>query len=280
MGRSHECDFPLSVKRLPACTETKLSQQASSSAIHEDVESLLREALSVYRVDPELLQRLRPTHIVTQTQCEVCAVSLREVQDAVRSLTSSRPVVIALQPGSLSDIWEDVRKVAHGLGVTPAGERLIETMRARMEAIEKKAARLSRRPRVACIEWIDPLMGAGNWMPELVQMAGGIGLFGMAGEHSGWLRWEDILKAQPDILAVLPCGFDLERTRRESIALSRAPGWSDLKAVREGQVYLMDGHQYFNRPGPRLVESLEIFAEIIHPDIFSFGHEGRGWQSM
>jgi iron complex transport system substrate-binding protein len=131
---------------------------------------------------------------------------------------------------------------------------------------------------VICIEWIDPPMAAGNWMPELVEMAGGINLFGKAGKHSPWMAWEDLRKANPDVIVVLPCGFDISRIRQERHILTQKTGWSDLKSVRERHVYLADGNQYFNRPGPRLVESLEILGEVLHPDLFKFGHEGAGWE--
>lgn len=136
------------------------------------------------------------------------------------------------------------------------------------------------RPTVACIEWLDPLMAGGNWLPELVDLAGGDNRFGAAGAHSPWMTWESLRESDPDVIVLLPCGFDIARTRKELPALTRQPGWSELRAVRGGRVYLTDGNQFFNRPGPRLVESLEILAEIIHPQCFSFGHESRGWQRL
>ncbi len=149
-----------------------------------------------------------------------------------------------------------------------------------MALITEKTRPLNMRSRVACIEWIDPLMAAGNWMPELVEMAGGINLFGEAGKHSPWIIWKDIQKADPDVILVLPCGFDIPRTQQERRILTQKPGWSDLKAVRGKRVYVMDGNQYFNRPGPRLAESLEILGEVLHPELFNFGHEGVGWEGF
>ncbi len=147
-----------------------------------------------------------------------------------------------------------------------------------MTAIAAKARALSQRPTVACIEWIDPLMAAGNWMPELVDMAGGINLFGEAGKHSPWMTWQQLCERDPDVILILPCGFDIARSRREMHLLAERPEWPRLGAVRQGRVFLCDGNQYFNRPGPRLVESLEILAELLHPEAFAFGHEGIGWQ--
>jgi iron complex transport system substrate-binding protein len=146
-----------------------------------------------------------------------------------------------------------------------------------MDDIARRAGALTVKPTVACVEWIDPLMAGGNWIPELVEMAGGVALFGKAGHHSPWMTWDDLWAADPDVIAVMPCGFDIERSRDEMGALTTQPGWKTLRAIREGRVYLTDGNQYFNRPGPRLVESLEILAEVIHPEAFHFGHEGRGW---
>jgi iron complex transport system substrate-binding protein len=149
-----------------------------------------------------------------------------------------------------------------------------------MNAVAEQARALAPKPAVACIEWIEPLMAAGNWMPELVEMAGGVNLFGEAGKHSPWMTWEELLAKDPDVVVVLPCGFGLERTRQEMPHLARRPDWLRLRAAREGRVFLADGHQYFNRPGPRLADSLEILAEIFHPEAFHFGYEGTAWQRM
>jgi len=157
------------------------------------------------------------------------------------------------------------------------GAELLTRIRDRVADIAGRARSLPRSPGVACIEWVDPLMAAGNWVPELVELAGGINLFGSAGMHSPWMTYDQLRAKNPDVIVVMPCGFDMERTRAEMQALVERPGWTDLEAVRAQKVFLTDGNQYFNRPGPRLVESLEILAEIIHPDVFHFGHEGRGW---
>jgi iron complex transport system substrate-binding protein len=182
-----------------------------------------------------------------------------------------------LRPDSLADAFRDFRRVAAALGQTRRGDALVAAIESRMRAVAGRARSLDRQPRIACIEWIEPLMAAGNWMPELVAMAGGENLFGEAGKHSPWMTWEALAAADPDVILVLPCGFDIPRTAVEMKPLIRRTGWADLAAVRNGQVYLADGNQYFNRPGPRLAESLEILAEILHPHLFRFGWEGRGW---
>jgi iron complex transport system substrate-binding protein len=163
--------------------------------------------------------------------------------------------------------------VAAACGVRDRGERLITEWQQRMRAVAERV-RGRPRPAVACIEWVDPLMAAGNWVPELVELAGGVNLFGEAGKHSPWMTWEDLLRRDPDVIVVMPCGFDLPRTKEELPPLTRRPGWDGLKAVRTGRVWAADGNAYFNRPGPRLVEALEMLADAFHPDACRFGHTG------
>jgi iron complex transport system substrate-binding protein len=277
VGRSHECDFPASVKRLPVCTSPKFEVEGLSYEIDERVKAILQEALSVYRVDADLLESLRPTHIVTQSQCEVCAVSLKDVEQAVCQFTGSQPVVVSLEPNALADVWSDIRRVAAALNATERGEELVARMRRRMDEIAAKAITAQSRPTVACVEWIEPLMAAGNWSPELVEMAGGVNLFGEVGKHSPWMSWEALVAADPDVIFISPCGFDIARTMEEAHLLTGKPEWRELKAAKEDRVFVADGNQYFNRPGPRLVESLEILAELLHPELFNFGYEGTGW---
>src|SRR6516162_229687 len=216
VGRSHECDFPESVRRLPVCTEPKFNVEGSSYEIDQRVKAIVQESLSVYRVDGECLRDLEPDVIVTQAHCEVCAVSLREVERAVCAWLRSCPKLVSLMPNALADVWHSIEQVADALGVRDRGEELIGRLRKRVEAISEVAYYLSDdRPRVACIEWLDPLMAAGNWMPELVERAGGINLFGEAGKHAPWMTWEQLVAADPDVIVLLPCGFDIARTRRE-----------------------------------------------------------------
>lgn len=280
VGRSHECDFPESVRRLPVCTEPKFSPDGSSYEIDQRIKAILDQALSVYRVHGDVLKQLQPDLILTQSQCEVCAVSLRDVEEAVGEWLGSRPQILSLEPKVLADIWANIERVAQVLGVPQRGAEVVKGLKERVFAIGAMARTLPPGPTVACIEWIEPLMAAGNWMPELVEMGGGINLFGEVGKHSPWMKWEDLVENDPNVIVVLPCGFDLKRTREEMPALTKKPEWSRLRAVRSGRVYLTDGNQYFNRPGPRLVESLEILAEVLHPAAFHFGREGIGWQCL
>jgi ABC-type Fe3+-hydroxamate transport system, periplasmic component len=278
VGRSHECDYPEVVTRLPVCTAPKIKTAGSSAEIDQRVKAMVQEGLSVYRVDVERLKQLRPDVIITQDQCEVCAVSLKDVEQAVCDWLMDQTRIVSLRPNALADVWEDIRRVADALGVPERGAKQVARLQERMMALARKASALAERPTVACIEWIDPLMAAGNWVPELVEMAGGQNLFGLAGRHSPWMTWEQLRDSDPEVIIVLPCGFDIARTRAEMPILTHKPEWPELQAVRHGRVILTDGNQYFNRPGPRLAESLEILVEVLHPEVFHFGHEGLSWQ--
>ena len=280
VGRSHECDFPPDIAALPVCTKPTIDIYADSREIDRSVKDQVRNALSVYEVFDDVLERLQPTHIITQTQCEVCAVSLRDVERSVASRLASRPKIISLTPNSLSDVWDDIRRVAGAIGIAEHGETVVAALQARMCAIAETARSARERPRVALIEWIEPLMATGNWMPELVEMAGGVNLLGERDKHSGYISWEEIVASDPDVIIVCPCGFEMARTESELFWLTRRPEWPAMRAVRNGRVYLADGNQYFNRPGPRLVETLQILAEILNPKVFAPALEGAGWRKL
>ncbi len=282
VARSHECDYPAPAQKLPACTRPKFNPAGTSSEIHDRVTNLLQTALSVYQIETDVLETLQPTHILTQAQCEVCAVSLADVEQAVADLTHSYAQIISLQPNTLAEVWQDIQRVGDCLGVSQKAEDAIATLQIRVANIADQAQAIaaSDRPRVACIEWTDPLMAAGNWIPELVELAGGVSLFGTVGQHSPWLNWEELVAASPEVLVIMPCGYDLHQTQQDMANLHRHPAWSSLPAVKTGRVYITDGNQYFNRPGPRLVDSLEILAEILHPEQFQFDYEGKGWQKV
>jgi iron complex transport system substrate-binding protein len=281
VGRSHECDYPPAVVRMPVLTSPKFNVEGTSAEVDQRVKKILADALSVYRVDVELLRSLRPDVIVTQSQCEVCAVSIRDVEQAAADwIKGPPPMIISLAPYALADVMADMQRVGVDLGEPERATKLVGALSNRMTTIEQQAAKAGRRPAVGCIEWLEPLMAAGNWMPELVTMAGGENLFGEAGQHSPTMQFDGLLEKDPDVMLLMPCGFNMNRTAAELDALVRQPGWARLKAVRGQQVYLTDGNQYFNRPGPRIVDSLEILAEILHPRIFHFGHEGTGWRRV
>lgn len=277
VGRSHECDFPETVRDLPVTTEPRILTEGNSKEIDERIRRSLHEAVSIYHVFPEKLKELKPDIIITQTMCEVCAVSLNDVKRALDEVAEREIEIVALNPLSLEDIWEDIRRVGEAIGEAQQGRLLVIQLQKRMSAIVDRAEKIEERPRVASIEWIEPLMAGGNWMPTLIEKTGGKNLFGKAGKHSPVMKWEELVEADPDIIFITPCGWGIKKSTEELGILATRPEWTKLKAVKEGRVYIADGNQYFNRPGPRILESLEILAEVIHPEHFNFNHEGTGW---
>jgi iron complex transport system substrate-binding protein len=280
VGRSHECDFPPGVRALPVCTEPKLTTTGLSGEIDARVRELVQRGLSVYRVDPERLRALKPDLVLTQDHCEVCAVSVKDVECAVRDWVGGAPHVLSVAPSTLREVWGSISAVARAAGAEARARTLAAELTERVSQIGERAGTAGARPTLACIEWLDPLMAAGNWMPELVAIAGGRSVLGETGAHSPTIAFEALAAADPDVVLVLPCGFDLPRTRAELARLPARARFAGLRAARTGRLYVADGNQYFNRPGPRLVESLEILAEILHPDRFSFGHAGRGYEAF
>ncbi len=280
VGRSHECDYPKEIENRPVCTQARLNSNAPSGEIHDKVNNLLQSALSIYQIKTDVLEQLQPTHIVTQDQCDVCAVTLSDVEKAVSTLTNSSPKIISLQPNVLKDVWTDIERVGTALGVDSV--KVLENLEARVKIVEQKIQGLSltELPKVACIEWTDPLMAAANWIPELVNLAGGQTQFSVAGQPSPHLQWEALIASNPDAIIFMPCGFDLNRTRQEAQLLTQNPDWQKLHATQSGRVYITDGNSYFNRPGPRLADSLEILAEILHPEIFQYGYKGTAWELL
>lgn len=280
VGRSHECDYPPEIQSLPVCTQARINAEKTSAAIHQDVTQLIQSALSIYEIKLDVLEELKPTHILTQDQCDVCAVSVADVETAVAKLTNSHPQIISLQPQHLADVWTDIERVGVALNIST--ESVIKNLEARVKICEQKTQSLSSEdlPKVLCIEWIDPLMVAANWIPEMVKIAGGEPLFSVVGQPSLQLKWESVINANPDIIIFMPCGFNLDRTRQEAMPLAQKPEWQNLHSVQSGRVYITDGNAYFNRPGPRLAESVEILADILHPEIFQYGYKDQAWQQL
>ena len=278
VGRSHECDYPPSVKDLPVCTEARLNSHKPSDEINTDVQTLMQKALSIYKIKTEVLEQLQPTHIITQDQCDVCAVNLSEVEKAIAKLTNSHPQIISLQPDLLNEVWEDIERVANTLGVE--AKPALNKLQSRINIISDKVKDLSEKPTVVAIEWTEPLMVGANWIPELIEIAGGKSLLSVKGKHSPYISWKSLVEANPDVIVIMPCGFDLERTEQESQVLTQHPKWKSLKAVKNNQVFIVDGNAYFNRPGPRLVDSAEVLAEIFHPQLFDFSHREKSWKSF
>ena len=277
VGRSHECDYPESVKALPICSDAKFLPGAKSAEIDQQVKEILTEALSIYEIDKALIQSLKPDVIITQAQCEVCAVSLKDVEEALSNLVSAETKIISLEPNTLADIFREIKEISVVFDVKEAGDNLIKDLQERIDLIKHKLKFFPSKPKVALIEWLSPIMVAGNWIPELVEIAGGTPLLAENGKHSPFVEWQQIYDANPDILIVASCGFSIARTLQEIDLLLNLPGWRDLEAVKNNRIYIADGNAYFNRSGPRIVDTIEILAEIITPKYFNYGYEGEGW---
>ncbi|MDX2171083.1 MAG: cobalamin-binding protein [Deltaproteobacteria bacterium] len=280
VGVSHECDFPAEVVGRPVLTEPKLDPRGSSAAIDAQVRRLVADGLSVYRIREAELRAAAPDLIVTQQQCEVCAVSYAEVEAAARAWLEAPAAIVSLQPNRLDEVLDDFVRVADAAGVPQAGARLVADSRARLDRLRARLAPARSRPRVACIEWLDPLMVAGNWVPELVALAGGTYDLVAAGAHSPALDWDALVAAQPDVVIVMPCGFPLAQTRPELPALTARPEWQALPAVRNGRAYAVDGNAYLNRPGPRLVDSAELLAGLIQPGFCATLLPAGAWERI
>jgi iron complex transport system substrate-binding protein len=292
VGRSHECTVPPGVERLPVVTAPKLDPRAPSAAIDARVKALVRDGLSVYRVDADLARALAPDVLLTQTQCEVCAVTPSDLEAAASAWLAGRegpaPRLVAVAPNTLGDVLDDLVRVADGCGVAERGISLRAREWARIEAITarvdsfRSAAGSPPLPSVAFLEWLDPPMGPGSWIPELIERAGGRPVLGQRGEHAAWTDLDALAALDPDVLVLAPCGFDVARTRAELPPLANEPRFQALRAVRTGRVALVDAFLHMSRPGPRIAESLEILVELLHPAApeLDFGWRGRAWESL
>jgi iron complex transport system substrate-binding protein len=269
VGISHECDFPTSVRGLPVLTAAKVDAKARSAEIDRQVREVVANGLSVYRIDEEKLRELRPDLILTQDACAVCAVSFAEVQAAARKLLGTAAEIVSLSPLRLEDVLQDILRVARAAGVAERGIEVVAALRERLEKLRARTAS-APRPRVLALEWIDPPMPAGHWTPEILRLAGGDAVLGREGEPTSRVAWEQVVEADPEVILVIPCGFKISQTLPEMPSL--IDRLAATPAVREGRVFVADGNAYFNRPGPRLVESAEIAASALHPEL-----AGRSW---
>ncbi len=279
VGCSHECDYPNDLNNIIKLTSPKINVEGTSGEINKQINTILENSLSVYKVNIEKLKELDPDFIITQAHCDVCAVSFSEVKNIVSKYFKRETKIISLEPNTLNDVFNDIKRVAKDLNIeNETNNKLINNLKIRIEKIKNLAATKKQRPLVACIEWIDPLMIAGNWIPEMAEIAGGTNILGKSGDNSHWIKFEEIVDQNPEIIIFLPCGFNIKKTKEElNNYIKKNNNIRSLKAYKNHKFFVVDGNQFFNRPGPRLVESLEIFAEIIHPDIFNFKHEGSGW---
>jgi len=276
VGISHECDFPAEVNSLPRVTHCPLYDAGHSSA---EIDRRVRETFAtdgtLYRLDEPLLRELRPDFILTQQLCDVCAVGYGSVAALAANLPT-RPILVNLEPKCLADIFENIRHVGKALGLNERADAANADLEKRVAAVRTKAAELGRRPKVFLMEWIDPPFCSGHWGPELVKIAGGEEIFGRQGERSVQVPWEEVIAAQPEVIVLACCGYKPEQTLKDLPILQHLSGWNNLPAVNQRRVYVVDGNAYSHRPGPRIVDSLEILAEIIHPELFGGMFPDRG----
>lgn len=268
VGISHDCDYPPEIRTRPVLSEAIVTTNLPSGMIEARIRGQVHKGKSVYHLDERQLAELRPDLILTQELCSVCAPSYNLVKDAAKVLDVDTKIV-SLEPLGLMDILDNILLVGELTGRKAKAESLVETLRRRIDAVRSRAANLLR-PNVACIEWLDPIYAGGHWVPEMVATACGRDMLGKPREPSFVVPWEDVLAAEPDVLVIMPCGFDVARTRREIRLLTQRPGWDDMPAARQGRVFLTDATSYFNRPGPRIVVGLELLATILHPEAFAY----------
>ena len=268
VGVTHECDYPPEVRRKPVVVRNSLPLQTMTlEEIDAAVSQRIRSGASLYEVDEELLRELAPTLLLTQNLCQVCAPSGNEVTRLLRTLQPP-PQVLWLTPHSLRDIEDNLREVGKATGRLAQANALIADGRRKLDEVEAVTSRATTRPRVFCVEWVDPLYGSGHWVPEMVSLAGGIDSLSRPGQDSVRVSREQICKWAPEVLIVNPCGFSLTEATRQATTLLTQPRWSELSAVREGRVYAVDANAYFARPGPRLIDGVRLLAELIHPELF------------
>ena len=269
---SHECDYPLEALTKPRITRSNIDAAASSTAIDEQVRTDMSAGLPLYELDLDQLAELSPDLIVTQAQCDVCAIRYEDVVAAVKKNPSlNRAQIVALNPRRLTDIFDDIRRVGQASGAQTEADQWIKSLTDRVESIGHvtKTISPSQRPRTLCVEWAEPLMAAANWTPELIDLAGGQCELTRAGEHSTITKWEVVTAFDPEVIVVMPCGFDRGRSISEGALLTKQAAWNNLSAVRNSRVFAVDGNAYFNRSGPRIVDSLEILAGLIQADHFN-----------
>ncbi len=267
VGVSHECDYPAQVIRLPRVTRSRIPAGLSSREIDRVVSSTLETTGSLYELDMELLEKLQPDLILTQKLCSVCAVSYDVVQEAVSSL-KSHPQILSLEPTSLAEILGDIRTLGKAIGCETAAEKLIASLELRIDAVRRKTKDVSSRPRVFCMEWVDPPYCGGHWMKELVEIAGGRDDLSNPYRPSYRMNWDRVLEYSPEIIVLTCCGFHLERCCQEGEILVRFEGVHELPAAKTGRIFATDGTSYFSRSGPRIVDSLELLAHFFHPELF------------
>ncbi len=264
VGVTHECDYPAEAKQKPVVVHSAIDpSRMSSQEIDRKVTDLLQAGKGLYTIDERSWLEAAPDLVLTQGLCEVCALDYDDVVKAAQKLPRM-PAIVSLNPHSLADILDDITRVALATRRDTAATVLINDLRTRIAQVAMSKQKY--HPRVVCLEWFEPLYVAGHWVPEMVALAGGYDVLGRKGEPSHKVEWRDVVDSKPDVILLMPCGFDVRRTAKESTPLRRREGWNDLPAVKAGKVYALNGNAYFSRPGPRLVNGLEILARLIHPE--------------
>lgn len=272
VGRSHECDVPESVQKLPAVTRPTFEDAGDSAAIDDRVKNQLQDGLSLYEVDLDVLRALQPDLIITQAQCEVCAVSLPQLEAALADWSGATPAILSMEPLSLKEVLNAALRIGRAIDRADAAMAYVARRERQLKAL-RDAIGVDRRtdpetlPTVACIEWMEPLMTGGHWMPDVADMAGGRAVMADKGTPSRYVDWDEVRTTDPDVLAIMPCGFTLDETARDVHYLTARAGWETLTAVRNNDVYLFNGNAYFNRPGPRLYRSIELLAAALYPTL-------------
>ncbi len=267
VGVTHECDYPASVKTLPKLTRSMLPEGLTSAEIDAAVSASLTDAHTVYELDVDLLGQLNPDVVLTQSLCEVCAVPREHVDEAVCTMPEAARV-ISLDPSTIEDMLDDLTRVAEEFDKRDSGRALVGQLKRRLDEVAERTANLAYRPSVLCVEWTDPIFCAGHWLPGMVSIAGGVEGLGRPGVDSGRITWEEVQAWSPEIIVVMPCGFDAHGALEQTRWLTERSGWNELPAVQAGNVFVVDANAYFARPGPRLVDGTEIMARLFHPDLF------------
>ncbi len=275
-GRSHECNQSRFIRSLPVLTSPAIKRSENSREIHSEVQNLIENGLSVYKVDGEKLGELKPDLVLTQDHCEVCAASLDEVEEAVQAHCSANTTVVSVSPETLVEIFDSIEAIGKAANVKKKADMLIDELRMRIGIISQ-TINGTERDEVITLEWLDPLMTGGNWIPELVDLAGGESILAEPGVHSPVVEWNLILERNPDKLLIMPCGYTIPQTIKEMHMLTEREGWHSLKAVKNNEVYILDGDRFFNRPGPGIYDSTRILAEIFHPNLFKPISRKDGW---
>ena len=267
VGISHECDYPPEVRSKPIVADTTINSDQSSFNIDAAVSNALRTGQSIYTVDNRLFTSLNPELVITQELCKVCAITPTDIQEAIRGCRPA-PKMLSLHPHSIAEILEDVIRVGKAIGREEEANNYVRNLQRRIENIRRQAKDVEFRPRVYCMEWLDPPYNAGHWVPEMVEMAGGRDELSTKGGDSVRILWQRIVDHDPQVLVLMPCGFSIERTRKELVDVTRRAEWKGLSAVRDNQVYLVNGPAYFNCSGPRIVDGVELLATILNPELF------------